>query len=68
MLFLSHLFEALFKVARHMTEGGPSPRKFWLGHLLFVLIDDPQQLQKVLNSKDCLDKPSFFAEFGFKNG
>lgn len=39
---------------------GPSPRKVWLLNQLVVYIDNPDQIQKVLNSKYCIDKPHFY--------
>lgn len=47
---------------------GPSPRKYWLGNVLFVVIDDPEQLQKVLTSKYCVDKPFYYDGLYFKKG
>lgn len=45
-----------------------SPRKLWLGHQLIVVIDDPEQLQKVLSSKYCLDKPDLYKGIKMEQG
>lgn len=45
-----------------------SPRKLWLGHQLIVVIDDPEQMQKVLSSKHCLDKPDLYKGIKLEQG
>lgn len=42
--------------------------KFWMGHEVLVLVNSPDNMQKVLNSKECLDKPAFFKYFGIERG
>lgn len=49
-------------------DPGPSPRKLWLGNELVVFVDEPEQVQKVLSSKYCLDKPAFYKGMMAENG
>lgn len=43
-----------------MRPCGVSPRGAWLGPFVFILsVDDIDQVQQVLTSKDCLDRPPF---------
>lgn len=43
-----------------MKPCGVSPRGAWLGPFVFILsVDDVEQVQQVLTSKDCLDRPPF---------
>lgn len=46
-----------------------SPRKFWEGPIVYVVIDDPEQIRKVLSSKYCIDKPkSAYGSFAVPEG
>lgn len=38
----------------HKAHGGPG--KFWLGHRLFVYIDDPKHFEIILNAPNSLNK------------
>lgn len=53
---------------KYATRPGPSPRKLWLGHILLVVVDDLDQLQKVFNSSSCLDKPAFYKGVDLEKG
>lgn len=41
-----------------------SPVKFWLGPRLLLLVSEPEDLQEVLNSQNCLDKDDFYKVLG----
>lgn len=67
--FLGADSKLLFKVIKQITENGPSPRKLWVAVYPYVLIDDPDQLQKILSSKHCTDKvKQFYNKFIIDNG
>lgn len=42
-----------------------SPRGFWFGQFFQVVINEPEHVQKVLNSKSCTDKAVFYDAFAF---
>lgn len=44
----------------HYCQIYKSPVKFWLGPRLLVFVCDPQDMQEVLNSQNCLDKDDFY--------
>lgn len=48
--------------------GESSPRSLWFGPLFVVIVDDPEQIQKVLSSKSCVDKPFMFKKLGPPDG
>lgn len=58
----------MLDVLMFYSAKGPSPRKLWLGHQLIIMLDDPEQLQKVLSSKHCLDKPDLYKGIHAQNG
>ncbi|CRK99228.1 CLUMA_CG012629, isoform A [Clunio marinus] len=51
----------LFQVIKRAVYPGPSPRKVWVGPLLFVLLDDPDQVHQYLNSTNGIDKPNIYS-------
>ncbi|CAO1404680.1 unnamed protein product [Diamesa tonsa] len=55
--FLGKNPQGIFKQILAIAREFPSPSKFWAGHLCFVVIDKPDDLQIVLNSQDAIDKP-----------
>lgn len=61
---LHDLFELFIKQEKNVKGIG----KFWMGHEVLVIINTPENIQKVLNSKECLDKPKFFKFFGIERG
>lgn len=49
-------------------SGNISPRVAWLGPFLGIIVDNPDQIQKVLNSKYCIDKPLLYSHMGPPKG
>ncbi|CRK99234.1 CLUMA_CG012755, isoform A [Clunio marinus] len=60
--------EIYIEMNKITSSPGPSPRSFWLGPMFMIIIDDPMQLQNVLNSPKCIDKPSLYEGLGMKKG
>ncbi|CAO1411048.1 unnamed protein product [Diamesa serratosioi] len=46
-----------FKHLISLASEFPSPSKFWAGYMCIVAIDQPDDIQVVLNSQDAIDKP-----------
>lgn len=40
-----------------MSETVPNPSRYWLGPTLIVVVSSPEDMQTVLNSPHCLQKP-----------
>lgn len=56
-------------ILRNVLVPEESPRALWVGPMLFVVVDDPEQVSDVLNSKYCVDKPFIpYYFFGLKTG
>lgn len=69
----SHLFfnkncEQVFDQIQKLLQKFQSPAKIWFGPVLALLIDDPDDLQVVLNSGDCLEKSYVYSFFGCDKG
>lgn len=47
----------IFHIAHEAFNGNEVCTKAWIGPCLFVGVVKPEDVKKVLNSKDCLDKP-----------
>jgi hypothetical protein len=47
---------SLFKALSSASAKGPSPRRAFFGPACFVVVDDPEHIQKVLISRLCLNK------------
>ncbi|CRK99229.1 CLUMA_CG012623, isoform A [Clunio marinus] len=60
--------EELFQVLKETICPGPSPRKAWLGPLMFVFVDDPDQVNQYLNSPYGIDKPKIYSVLGLDKG
>lgn len=60
---LHDLFEIVMKVEKSVEH---KLEKLWFGPEVIVIVNTPDRMQKVLNSKECLDKPSFFKFFGIE--
>ncbi|KAL1394468.1 hypothetical protein pipiens_011932 [Culex pipiens pipiens] len=58
------LATALLDISQRYT----SPVKFWLGPLLMVVVDRPEDLKIVLNSQHCLDKVDPYRFFRVDRG
>jgi cytochrome P450 family 4 len=56
---LKKIFDIVLKYQNRIE----CPGKVWFGPELMVLVSTPETMQKVLNSKECLDKPKFFKCF-----
>lgn len=64
--FIGADLQDLFKIATHYMKTSGDLVKLWFGTELIVGITTPEYIQKVLNSKECLDKPKFFKFFGIQ--
>lgn len=49
-----------YKVLLDLTEPGVSPRRFFLGPAECVIVDDPDQVKTVSNSKNCIDNSKLY--------
>lgn len=58
----------LYKLFIKYEKIAKSFGKIWMGHEVIIFVNTPDNMQKVLNSKDCLDKPKFFRFFGIERG
>lgn len=61
---LRQIFNNVMEIDKNVKGVG----KVWFGNKLVVFVNSPDALQKVLNSKDCLDKPFQLKFFGIENG
>lgn len=50
----------IFEFSQEFIKKTKDIGKVWQGPLLFVVVKKPDFIQKVLNSRECLDKPNFF--------
>lgn len=65
--FLGKDLHGLFEVVmRYERSVGHRFEKVWFGPEMLVVINTPDRMQKVLNAKECLDKPKFFKFFGIE--
>lgn len=58
----------LFKELIEFTREIGSPYKAYVGPLLFVTIDQPEDMQTILTSSHCLDKPYVYDYMPYNNG
>lgn len=56
---LFHLKDILIRI-KEIYAVANSPSKFWLGPRLCILINKPEQVEKVLNHPGCLDKGNLY--------
>lgn len=56
----------LFNMMIKYCSNTENIQKVWFGPQVVVLINSPDDTQKVLNSKECLDKPGFMKYFGIE--
>ena len=61
-IFISNCISDTFKQIIKLVSEFPSPSKFWAGYLCLVAIDEPEDLQVVLNSQDAIDKSSVYTK------
>lgn len=59
--------EAMSTMNRLFYEG-PTPFAAWLGPTLMIGIDDPADMQLILNSDQCLDKPYMYRHLRNRTG
>uniref|UniRef100_A0A336LJ96 CSON006022 protein n=1 Tax=Culicoides sonorensis TaxID=179676 RepID=A0A336LJ96_CULSO len=67
-LFFNKSCEQVFEQLQKLLAQFHSPAKIWFGPILALLIDDPDDLQVVLNSNDCLEKSFVYNFFGCEMG
>lgn len=66
--FINGDARSLFRTVIDLAKIIQCPGKVWLGPELLVFVHTPENIQKVLNSKECLDKPSFYRFFRIPQG
>lgn len=66
--FINGDSRSLFHTMVNLAKVIQCPGKVWLGHELVVFVHTPENIQKVLNSKECLDKPKFYKFFKVPQG
>ncbi|KXJ83621.1 hypothetical protein RP20_CCG003848 [Aedes albopictus] len=67
-LFIGKSNEEQFAILNDITKTYPSPCRAWLGPKLFVFIDNPEDMQVVLNSPNCLEKADLYRFFRCEKG
>ncbi|XP_058817443.1 uncharacterized protein LOC131680751 [Topomyia yanbarensis] len=67
-LFIGKSNEEQFAILNDITKTYPSPCRAWLGHLFLVFIDNPEDMQVVLNSPNCLEKADVYRFFRCEKG
>lgn len=61
--FIGADLKKIFDIIMKYQNRYECPSKVWFGPELMILISTPEAMQRVLNSKECLDKPNFFKCF-----
>lgn len=61
--FIGADLKKIFKIVLKYENRFRGISKVWFGPELIIVINTPEAMQKVLNSKECLDKPKFFKCF-----
>ncbi|EAT35039.1 AAEL012766-PA [Aedes aegypti] len=67
-LFIGKSNEEQFAILNDITKTYPSPCRAWLGPKLFVFIDNPEDMQVILNSPNCLEKADLYRFFRCEKG
>ncbi|XP_053691289.1 cytochrome P450 4c21-like [Sabethes cyaneus] len=67
-LFIGKSNEEQFAILNELTKKYPSPCRAWLGHKFLIFIDNPEDLQTVLNSPNCLEKADVYRFFHCDKG
>lgn len=57
-----------FRALINLAKDHATPTKIWFGPYCAIIIDDPQDLQIVLNSQKCLDKSIVYNLIGLEKG
>jgi hypothetical protein len=61
--------KSLFKGFNAMTAPSrPSPRRLYSGPAAYITVDDPDHIQKLFSSKNCVNKIFVFKKFVVKSG
>lgn len=58
----------ILKVLIDLPKVYESPCKMWLGPMCFVIVANPEDMQLVLNSPNCIDKSLIYQFFGARKG
>lgn len=58
----------VFEILHKALETYGSPTKIWYGNMLSIYVDKPQQLQVILNSNKCIQKPYLYKFLGVNYG
>lgn len=70
--FLGKNNEEILNYILELMKQYETPVKVWIGPMLVLLIDKPEQLKTVLNSRNCLNKPYVYkfldVNFGLMSG
>jgi hypothetical protein len=66
--FITADSEKSYKKLSLVTASGSSPRRLSFGPLCYVLVDDPDQVQVILNSRSCINKTSSYKKLPLKSG
>lgn len=63
-----YVLSECFHIGVDFCKKMQSPGKFWFGTSLVLLVDEPEDIQTILNSPNCLAKPYVFNFFNLKKG
>ena len=66
--FLTADSKELFEMSYGSFNDTEGTVKTWLGHVLMVIIGNPEDVKIVMKSKDCIDKPKFMKFFRAPDG
>lgn len=67
-MFFSWSNENIFGILHKTLETYGSPAKTWYGNILSIYVDQPEQLQVILNSNKCLQKAHLYKFLGVNFG
>ncbi|XP_070502889.1 uncharacterized protein [Chironomus tepperi] len=66
--FLTADSKELFEMSYDSFNDTEGTVKTWLGHVLMVILGNPEDVKIVMKSKDCIDKPKFMKFFRAPEG
>lgn len=64
--FIGKSNDEFIKIVFDMFDELKSPFQLWLGPILVICISEPEDIQTILTSSDCLNKPYFYDHFKCK--
>ncbi|XP_055605411.1 probable cytochrome P450 313b1 [Uranotaenia lowii] len=67
-LFLGKDHDEQFSILNNMTKDYQSPFRAWLGPEFVIFVDNPEDMQVVLNSQNCLEKADLYRFVGCERG